>query len=221
MNIKQLLLAFLFSSFAFLLSGCAGGGDIKFKSGLPPLSTIDTAPPPTIVEQPFVRLPAQVWGAALGGAIGAAITADTSDSDKYLALIKSGNIDIQGIAKKSLLNRLNAKTSLIRNADKASDAELRIHVSFYGIHGSDPFSATSLEPMLGITVSLMGKDGTPIWRATEELKFPDEKQVSSHTMKEYVETPQLLADGYARLSDLIAVVLVDKLIAEVPISNLR
>jgi len=173
----------------------------------------------SIISNPFVQLPSNIWGAAFGGLIGGTlgavaatkITAGDSDIDKYKFILASNNIDLKLIAYNSVNMALKKNSPPLNFEPDKSNTELQISVPFYGIHSSGPFSINSLEPMLSIEIKLVGSDGTVLWKSRESIKFPSRSQIDSHTMDEYAQTPALLSEGYIKLSDIIVTTLISQL----------
>jgi len=207
------LLFILFVAFsAFLLAGCQS--QMTVPDGVLPVDfkaqTVSIKPMMTIVKEPFVQTPGELWGGGIGGLIGAAIAAGATTEGQYVAFLKQSNIDLKKIVTQSFEHQLSAAGAPLQWVKTKADIEIMLGIPFYGIHPAGPFS-DAVEPMLEVEVSVFVNNGQHISTISESIKFPDDDWVKAIPMEEYVENPALLAKGYTRLSDKIVDALIQQL----------
>lgn len=206
MRIRAILLLAILS-----LVGC--GPQMVQPSGKLPedfiIRTVSLVPEVTIVDEPFVQTPGELWAAGVAGGLGAFLAADASAEENFIALLKAKNIDLKAMVRQTFRDKLSTNTSIKLVNDKA-DIKIRMQILFYGIHPSGPFSE-SVEPMLEVGAEVYDKHGVHVMSLSESIKFPDDEQVTPYLMEQYLESPDLLADGFNALSNIIANSLIQQL----------
>lgn len=187
------------------LSGCMSQM-VQPDSSLPAnfeIRTVSVQPEVTIEVQPFIQTPGQVWGNAIGGLLGAAIASESSTEMQFAELLRKGNIDLKKVVRETFREQLASPATKIKLAKDKGDVSVQLEVLFYGIHPDGPFSS-AVEPMLEVGGKVFDSHGKHVLNIHESLKFPSDEEVTPHEMEEYTANPKLLAEGFTKMSRIIA-----------------
>jgi len=206
------IILFIFISMT-ILSGCAMNMTMPEPVEPAPqnfvIRSIDIKPEVIITDKPFVQTPGMLWGGAIGGLIGAAIAGEGKE-EQFISLLKNNDIDLKKIFVNKFKDRLNSSNTPIKLTSQNADVKLEFIILYYGIHPSAPFSS-DMEPMLEVGAKIIDKRGKHIRNISESFKFPDDDQVTPYPMEQYTASPNLLKEGFEKLSALIADELIKQL----------
>jgi len=167
------------------------------------IRTVSVKPDVTMVAQPFIQTPGQVWGQGIGGLLGAAIEAGSTPGIVFAEIMNKGKIDLKKVVHDAFKEQLASPSTKIKLAKGQADVSVELEIIFYGIHPDGPFSA-EVEPMLEVGGKVFDNKGRHVLNIHESIKFPSDEEVTPHELEAYAANPKLLAQGYMKLSRIIA-----------------
>lgn len=178
----------------------------------------------------------QAWGAGLGAGAGAAVgmasgasktgtaaltgagtvvgskvaeTVTLSDSAAILDNMKRSDIDLGKLVRKSLEERITrGHLFTVAQQGQAADAQIEIIVSSWGFSLKN--YSSELYPVIGV-VAVMKKGNTAIWRNFDTVSPFNDANTQAYLPQQYATDPETLRSALARVSDLVADKLVDRL----------
>ena len=200
----------LILSIVFLLLGCASGVklDPSMKSKLDDGVTIST--PVKIVVKPYYNGSEQVWGAALGGAIGAIVAGSIVDeSTKIKQYLEAENIDVASIVLDEFTRQISYRSEFAGRIRDDGKYRLELEIPIYGLVVRNAFTS-NYKPMLALRAKLIAPEGKIIWQNYNYVTNLNSK-TPTFTYKDYFRSPEAFEAAFSSAAEIVVSLVLDDL----------
>jgi hypothetical protein len=145
----------------------------------------------------------------MGGIVGAVATGfeHASAESALAAAMRRGQIDVGQIVREQFAAELGKAGIFPSIVPEGGDAQVELEVQMFGFGATWAFS-TELRPALGVKATLVRKDGSVVWQRYENITSLN-GETPKHWIEEYLETPDLIHQGFESVAKLVAAALVD------------
>lgn len=185
-----------------LLNGCAPQTALT-KPVRESIRSVSISKDVKMPDEVYYQGPAQSVGAAFG-LIGAVIAQSAAEGPKaqIKAAMGESKIDLGQIVRDQFSASIADARVFPSVVPERGDAEVRLEVRIYGL--AQPHGLTAqLKPMLGIMGTLARTDGSVLWQKYEFVT-PVGLPMPGNTLKEYLENPQLMRDGFIAAAKIVS-----------------
>ena len=144
----------------------------------------------------------------MGGIVGAVASGVeyVSAEDALVGAMRQGQIDVGQIVREQFTKELSSAGIFSSVVPEGGDAQVKLDVRLLGFGATWAFS-TELRPALGVTASLVRKDGSVVWQHYEYITSLN-GETAKHYLEEYVANPKLIDEGFTSVAKLVAAALV-------------
>jgi hypothetical protein len=122
------------------------------------------------------------------------------------AAMQRGQIDVGQIAREQFAAELGKAGIFPSIVPEGGDAQVTLEVQMFGFGATWAFS-TELRPTLGVKASLV-RNGSVVWQRYESISSLN-GETPKHYIEDYLETPDLIRQGFESVAKLVAAALVN------------
>lgn len=199
----------LFLSMIFLI-GCAS--TVKMDSATKSSLNDGIAITPTIqlAQKPYYHGPEHLWGAVLGGAVGAIIASSIVDEptkiQNYLAAEK---IDVSSLVLDEFKRQLNDHADFSGRIRDDGKYRLTLSIPIYGLVQKHGFSS-EYKPMLGIKAKMTDPTGKVVWEYYDYVTGKNSDTLG-FAYEKYYNDSTIFRDAYASAAKVVVSFLIKDL----------
>lgn len=178
----------------------------------------------TVRVNPVVKLPPDLLymgpaeGVAMlvaGPLLGQQLASSTGLSAKaqLAAEMQVNHIDVGEIVAAEFAKQASAGTPInFVVGSMPADAQVDLVVNAYGL-GTAHAIASTLYPIVNLSVTMKAADGTVIWQATHVASAQNFENKEGHTFAEFMKSPELLRQAFVNGGDIVSRVMAQDFMA--------
>ncbi len=187
---KRLLLLLAIHLAGAGLCGCGGQAIAPDRLATIPTFSVDKEVP--LPAAPGYYGKAQMWGSAIGGAVGGAVMEGGNNDvpGRIKSYLEQEHVDVQQIVRSEFQQRLSTDPRFVNRVVDNGAAHFKLNVFVYGLFEAGIFHS-GYKIWLGIQATLVDSSGNTLWQDKNWVGL--DSDIPAHAFDDYFSDPSVFA----------------------------